>query len=98
YSPPTVLTTIAAEGGRAQPVGGTKWNFISDLTWLPGNRNLVVAGRQMGSGRFQLYDVSLQSGETRPLTHDLSVYVRVRASADGNSLLALQNQILTTVQ
>ena len=91
----SVLTTIGAEGGPAQPVAGD-WNQIRDLTWLPGSRDLVVACR--GSGSYQLYEVSLEGGEARQITHDLSRYREIRASADGRALLALQEQILTTLQ
>jgi len=97
-----VLTTIGAEGGPAQPVAGAYWDWISDLTWLPGSRHLVVAGSPRGESRTvatsQLYDVSVEAGEVRQITHDLSRYTGVRASADGKTLLALQEQILATLQ
>jgi Tol biopolymer transport system component len=99
YSSKDVLTTIAAEGGQAQPVAGPHWQAIMDLTWLPGSRDLLVAGRQQGaSGLNQLYEVSLEGGEARQITHDVSDYTAVGVSADGKSLLALQHQTLATLQ
>ena len=102
FGPQPVLTTIGAEGGPAQPVAGAYWDWISDLTWLPGSRHLVVAGSPQGeSGTVatsQLYEVSVEAGEVRQITHDLSRYTGVRASADGKTLLALQEQILATLQ
>jgi serine/threonine protein kinase/Tol biopolymer transport system component len=95
-TPQPILTTIAAQGGTAQPVPGVHWSDIQDLTWLPGSRDLVVAGRQ--SGPFQLYEVSLEGGEARQITHDLLNYTGVGVSADAKTLLALQDQILTTIQ
>ena len=99
-SPATVLTIIPAEGGPAQPVAGAQWSFISDLTWLPGMRYLLVAGVQRGGavGRSQLYQVSLEGDDLRQITHDLSRYAGVRASADGKTLLALQDQILEAIE
>ena len=95
----TVLTTIGAEGGAAQPGPGAYWTNIFDLTWLPGSRHLLVAASRRGvSGPSQLYDVSLEGGETRQITHDLSRYTGVRASADGKTLLALQEQLMATLQ
>ncbi len=93
-----VLTTIAAEGGEAQPVAGATWLLIGDLAWLPGSRDLVVSGFQLGSFSFQLYEVSLEGGGARQIIHDLSRYTGVRASADGKTLLALQEHILATLQ
>jgi len=101
FTPQWILTTIAAEGGPVQSVAGAHWNFVRDLTWLPESGDLVVAGVPQGapkSAAEQLYEVSLEGGETRQITHDLSTYVAVRANADGKTLLALQDQILATIQ
>jgi Tol biopolymer transport system component len=95
---PAFLTTIAAEGGQAQPVAGAHWGQVLDLTWLPGSRDLLVAGSPLGAGGIQLYEVSLEGGEARQITHDLSLYTAVGISADGKSLLALQHQTLATLQ
>jgi serine/threonine protein kinase/Tol biopolymer transport system component len=96
HSSKQVLTTIAAEGGQAQPVAGSHWEGIEDLTWLPRGGHLVVAGNLQGASG--LYEVSLEGGEARQITHDLSSYTAVSVSADGKSLLALQDQTLATLQ
>jgi len=96
-SPAMVLTIIPAEGGPAQPVAGAPWYRINDLTWLPGSRHLLVAASLAG-GNSQVYEVSLAGGEARQITHDLSRYQEIRASADAKTLLALQFQVLTTLQ
>ena len=77
-------------------MAGAHWRYIRDLTWLPGSRHLVVAGRHSGS--VQPYDVSLVGGETRQITHNLSRYMGIRTSADGKTLLALQEHILATIK
>ena len=102
WTPQTVLSTMPAEGGPAQPVAGTHWYDIRDLTWLPSSRHLVVAGAPQGAAgtlaTSQLYEVSVEEGEVRQISHDLSNYRGVRASAYANTLLALQDQVLTTIQ
>jgi Tol biopolymer transport system component len=45
-----------------------------------------------------LYEVSSETGQARKITHELSTFQGVRASADGKSLLALQYQIHNTLQ
>jgi serine/threonine protein kinase/Tol biopolymer transport system component len=96
------LTVIPAEGGPGQPVTSGHWKDIEDLTWLPGSRHLVVAGSpQEASGSIttpQLYEVPVDGSEARQITHGLSEYTRVRVSADGKTLLALQDQTLATIQ
>jgi Tol biopolymer transport system component len=101
FTPQWILTTMGAEGGPVQSVAGAHWSFIRDLTWLPASRDLVVAGVLQGAPKStadQLYEVSSEGGASRQITHDLSTYAAVRASADGKTLLALQDQILSAIQ
>jgi serine/threonine protein kinase/Tol biopolymer transport system component len=96
-TPKEVLTTIAAEGGPTRPVPGQDWDTMRDLTWLPGGRDLVVSAIRGGS--IQLFDISLDGGGTRQITHDiLGRYELVRATADGKTLLVLQQQIPASIQ
>ena len=100
-TPQWILTTVSAEGGPPQPVPDARWDFIRDLAWLPASSDLVVAGVPQGapkSATDQLYEVPSKGGGTRQITHDLSSYVSVRVSADAKSLLALQEQIISTIQ
>jgi Tol biopolymer transport system component len=95
-SPQRVVATIGPQGGSAQPVPGAHFDIITNLDWLPGSRDLVVAA--FDSGHFQLYEVSLEGGEPRQITHDLSRYPLVRASADGKTLLVIQQQVFSAIQ
>jgi len=100
-TPQWILTTVSSEGGPPQPVPDARWDFIRDLAWLPASSDLVVAGVPQGapkSATDQLYEVPSEGGGTRQITHDLSSYVSVRVSADAKSLLALQEQIISTIQ
>ena len=100
-TPQWILTTVSADGGPPQPVPDARWDFIRDLAWLPASSDLVVAGVPQGapkSATDQLYEVPSEGGGTRQITHDLSSYVSVRVSADAKSLLALQEQIISTIQ
>jgi eukaryotic-like serine/threonine-protein kinase len=95
-NPQPVLTIMGAQGGPTQPVAGVHWRSVLDLTWLPGSGRLVVAG--FYAEPIQLFEVTLEGGEIRQITQDLSVYQGVRASADGKKLLARQDQVVTTLQ
>ncbi len=99
YSPNWVLTTIPVEGGPAQPVAGAQGNSgILDLTWLPKNRHLLVAGVFGESPTSQLYEVSLSAGTPRQITHDLTNYGGVRVRADAATVLALQDQVFAAIE
>jgi Tol biopolymer transport system component len=96
YPLATVLTMIGAEGGTARRLPGNPWS-ISGLAPLPG-RDLIVAGSQRDAHLSQLYSISMDGGQPRQITNDVSIYTKVRASADGRTLLALQRQTQSAVQ
>jgi Tol biopolymer transport system component len=96
YPLATVLTTIGIEGGPARRLPGNPWS-ISGLAPLPG-RDLIVAGSQRDAHLSQIYSISMDGGQPRQITNDVSTYTKVRASADGRTLLALQRQTESTVE
>ncbi len=97
YTPKQELTTIAADGGSTYPVPGQNWDSMRSLAWLPSSRDLVVAA--FGGGVIQLYEISLDGGGPRQITHDLAArYEFVRATADGKTLLVMQQEILSSIQ
>jgi len=98
YPTQSGLTAIAAEGGTAHFVPGDKWASIDDLRGLPPDDDLIVVGRLSGSLRTQIYEVPGNGGESRAVTRDLSNYTAVRPTADGKSLIAVQDLVLTTIQ
>ena len=97
YPLATALTTIGIEGGPARRLPGNP-RSITGLTSLPGGRDLIVAGSQGEPYSFQLFSISLDGGQPRRITNDVSIYTKVRASADGKTLLALQRQTQSTIQ
>jgi len=92
------LTAIAAEGGTARSIPGKELIGIEDLKALPSGNALIVVGRLAGSLRSQIYEVPVNGGETRAVTRDLSNYTSVRPTADGKSLLAVQDFVLNSIQ
>lgn len=94
----TRLMTIPAEGGAAQPLAGQDWKAIDDLWQLPHSRDLIVVGRLADSTSSQIFEVSMAKGSIRQITRDLSNYKQARITADGKSLLAVQDVVLSTIQ
>lgn len=97
YPLATALTTIGTDGGPARRLTGNAWE-IGDLTPLPGGRELILAGRQEVPHLFQLFSISMDGGQPRQITNDVSTYIKVRAGAGGKTLLALQRQTQSTIQ
>jgi Tol biopolymer transport system component/DNA-binding winged helix-turn-helix (wHTH) protein len=92
------LMAMPAAGGVAQPIPNGQWVNIDDLWALPPGRDLVVVGELFGALRSRIYTVSLPGGAIREITHDLSHYSSVRAAADGKTLLAVQDVVLSGIQ
>lgn len=95
----STLYTIAAEGGRAQPIkNAVHWITIDDLRAAPSSDDLLVVGLLPGFSHAQIYKVTLSDGKIEAVTHDLSKYIAVRATGDGKSLLAVQDLLLDSIQ
>src|SRR5580658_7419398 len=92
------LMAMPAEGGVPQQVPGAQCTTIEDLWPLPPGRDMIVVGEIGGALRTQIYIVSLPGGAIRQVTHDFSHYAAVRATADGKTLLAVQDQVASTIQ
>ena len=97
YPLATVLTTIGIEGGPARRLPGDAWT-ITGLTSMSGSRDLIVAGSQHDTHLSQIFSIAMDGGRSRQITSDVSTYTKVRASADGRTLLALQRQTQSTIQ
>ena len=92
------LMIISAEGGKARPLPGAGWTEIDDVRPLPKSNDLIVLGWVAGSTSSQIFEIPLEGSEPRQITHDLSNYTEVRVAADGETLLALQDTILSSIQ
>lgn len=64
------------------------FSFIDGVIWLPGDTLLVVGGDR--SSQRQIYKHKISNGEWYRITNDLSDYVNMSATADGKTLVALQ--------
>jgi Tol biopolymer transport system component/DNA-binding winged helix-turn-helix (wHTH) protein len=98
YPLQSTIMVLPVSGGTAQALPAAGW-FAIDGVWgiAPGNELLVVGERDEPTYA-QLYLVPLKGGPIRPVTHDFSDYIAVRATADGRSLLAVQKVLFNTLQ
>jgi Tol biopolymer transport system component/DNA-binding winged helix-turn-helix (wHTH) protein len=92
------LMVIPANGGTARLLSGDQWTNIDDVWNLPQSRDLIVVGQLAESSLHQIVEVSLSDGKAHPISHDLSSYMTVRATADGKALLTVQNVTLSNIQ
>jgi Tol biopolymer transport system component len=96
------LATLPAEGGSLHLVPGEAWAEIDGVAWLPDSRSFIITGNLQGPLRSneanQIYEVPLDGGAARRITHDLSIYSGAGVSADGKTLVTHQLQYFVTLQ
>ena len=93
-----VLETVPAASGQIRDIYSFTINARA-AAWLPDGRGILVAADDPESGRGQIWSVSYPDGQVSRLTNDLSNYdlCCLEISRDGNSLVTLQNTILSDV-
>jgi len=94
------LAMIATADGSAQSLPMEEWRTVDDLWNLPPGRQLIIAGELPGTSisHAQIFTAPMDGGKIQPVSHDLSTYTEVRTTADGSTLLAVQDKILSTIQ
>ena len=94
----SVDASASADGGHWQPLASVSASVVTDLTWLPDMRGLLISrlGRESGYSRNQLAFVALPSGETTAITKDTNNYSSVSLSADGKTIATAQQKASRT--
>lgn len=77
-----------AELSTIQPEAN--WRWISAVEWMPNGDNLLVIGGDQSS-LGQIYRYTISTGEWRRITNDLSNYVNLSITADGKTLVSMQD-------
>jgi len=94
----SVDASSTGDNGHWQPLASVKSSIITDLTWFPDMRGLLISylGRESGYSRNQIAYVALPSGETTAITKDTNNYSNVSLSADGKTIATSQQKASRT--
>ena len=92
------LTEIRVDGSLEHTLPGSPWASVNDVHDLPSSDDLVVAGQDSESSHAQVFEIPLDGGAPRAVTHDLSNYTTIRVTADGNALLTVQDLVLSSIE
>lgn len=100
FSAMGTLTGISVADGRRRPAPDQNWDEVEHVAPSPySTSEVLIAGHRHGdSSPDQIFRVSLDTNYTRQLTHGFTRYRSVRATADGDALLVLQEEQPWTVQ
>jgi serine/threonine protein kinase/Tol biopolymer transport system component len=95
---PVELAEVNVTDGTERPITSHRWRFIDQVAWLPDGGRLLLSAGDVSSAFFdQLWDVSRSNGETRRITNDLSFYFGISLTADSNSLLTVQSDMVSNL-
>jgi Tol biopolymer transport system component len=87
------IVLIDAETGKERVLGAPGFRINAyDLEWLPGGFLVVgKADSDPNPNSFPVWMVAYPGTEAMPITHDLNMYQRLSATADGRTMVANQN-------
>lgn len=92
------INEIPATGGESRTIWSAPNTFIGDgLVWLPGKRGLLLTISNRQQLLSQVWEVPYQNGEARQVTKDFNSYGTLSLTADGKSLLSIQQDFNLSV-
>jgi Tol biopolymer transport system component/tRNA A-37 threonylcarbamoyl transferase component Bud32 len=91
------IVTVPASGGEPAQLGSQPWGAVLMLAWLPRGEGLVANAVDTESGKPQLWHVAYPGGEARRVTSDLSGFNGVGMTADGQTLVTVQETTISNI-
>lgn len=91
---PKLLTVDVSTGGSSE-LKTSKWRAVLHALWMPDGKRLVISAREGSEPSSQIWMLDYPEGEIRRLTNDLEGYFWLSMSADGRTLVARQQRIIS---
>ena len=93
------VVVLPVHGGKEAPIplASEGLQFVSEVTWLPDSKGLVMAAGATSSSSLQLWQVSYPGGEIRRITNDLNSYASPSLTSDSHTLAAVQNDLVSNL-
>ncbi len=88
------IAAIAVSDGSLKELSTYKWDAINSMTVTPDMTRLIFSADATGGGEgiFAVWELEIQSGESRRLTQDLVDYSDLNMTADGKAFVAVQSE------
>lgn len=84
------ITSFDASTGAETRVTNERWVNLSQLSWLPDSKGLVLSASEEELSPSQIWQLDFPSGEARRVTNDLNTYLGASLTSDGNALVTVQ--------
>lgn len=82
----------AVDGGEEQIIIPPRQQPIFSASWFLDQNGLAVTALEENAKVYQIWYVDTESGEWRRITNDLTQYSRAKVSADGKSIIVVQQR------
>ncbi|HVF43670.1 MAG TPA: winged helix-turn-helix domain-containing protein [Pyrinomonadaceae bacterium] len=84
------ITSFDASTGAETRITNERWVNLSQLSWLPDSKGLVLSASEEELSPSQIWQLDFPSGEARRVTNDLNTYLGASLTADANALVTVQ--------
>lgn len=91
------LVEVSVSSGAEKPITSATWTYILQLKWLRDGRGLVMSARAHSSRNYQIWYLAYPGGEVRRITNDLNNYEGISLTDDANTLVTVQDNLLSTM-
>jgi serine/threonine protein kinase len=91
------LVETSVEDGTEKPMASPVWFRVSGLAWLPDGSGLIVSGRDPDTKLSQLWLLEYPQGKLRRITNDLNSYQGASLTADGGTIVSIQEEKLSNI-
>ncbi len=84
------ITSFDAATGAETRVTNERWVNVSQISWLPDSKGLVLSASEEELSPSQIWQLDFPSGEARRVTNDLNTYLGASLTSDGAALVTVQ--------
>ena len=84
------VTSFDASNGAETRVTNERWVGVSQISWLPDSKGLVLSASEEELSPSQIWRLDFPSGEARRITNDLNTYLGASLTSDGSALVTVQ--------
>jgi len=96
--PEATLLLLSYPGGRVRALGPEHgWRWLGQQVWLMDGSGLVTSVAEPGDLGARLVHISVPDGRVDPITSDSASYTGVSLTADGRSLVSVQEDRLSQI-
>ncbi len=87
------LMILTLASGTVRPVPGPSWMLLGGYDWAPDGKGVYVTGKSSWVERNQVWYVSLDAKEARPLTQGFDEHGSVDLRGDGKALATVRTTV-----